>query len=507
MQKVSNHREPLAADDDALPDLLPHAAKVECAVPPSIEWIPAFEAIGSTTNNLTALLAVRAASLPPQQEGPRTVGVDLVVCIDVSGSMKGSPLAAVKETLRYIASTLTEKDRICLISFTENAVQLTKFHVCVGDGLNKVTRAIEGLQAYGGTGIKSACDRALSVMRARAQKNGANAILLLSDGQDSFAHDYTTVLSDLEMEKVPIFTYGFGWKHDSRLLSRLAGKSGTFTYIPQVNVFQEAFAGCLGGIKSTIYKNLVISVTIPTTSPVTQIKQIQCSQNFSLISPTSVTIEFGDLFADEQRDVIVQLALTPPSPTPVSSDLVLSSYSYTDAFTNQQVTGVANGNFTVTILPSVDPSPYNPLVTRQLLRLKAIQRMEDLSATEQWLDESIASLKQILETAYNMNPLMAAEMDLTKEATRPACISTQEWFFVVAIAKDVAQCARLEERGAEASQMAMLSTYVSQRATYSSPDPANVGSTSLFSQASGYQGKMSSIVQMMSSYQPPLGYQ
>ncbi|KAJ3061439.1 hypothetical protein HDU98_002652 [Podochytrium sp. JEL0797] len=491
MQQVPNHREPLAPNDDALPAQLPHTAPLESTAPPSIEWIPAFESISPTTNNLTALLSLRAASLP-QQEGPRTVGVDLVVCIDVSGSMSGSPITAVKETLRYIASTLTDKDRICLISFTETAAQLTKFHVCVGEGLNKVSRAIEGLHASGGTSIKSACELALSVMRARVEKNGANAILLLSDGQDSTVNDYASFLSALGAEKVPMFTYGFGGSHDSRLLSRLAGKAGTFTYIPQAHVFQEAFAGCLGGIKSTIYKNLVISVTIPTTSPVMNITQIQCSQNFSFISPTSVTIQFGDLFAEEQRDVIVQLSLTPQSPTPKSNDLAVSSYMYSDAFTNQLMTGVTTGNFTVAVLPSVNASPSNPLVTRQLLRLQAIKRMKEFttllvrnpstsrSTTKLWFDETIASLSKILETAYNMSPLMASEMDLTKETTRPTCISAQEWSFVVAIANDVAQCARLEERGAQASQMAMLSTYVSQRATYSSPYPAREGSTSQF---------------------------
>jgi len=44
--------------------------------------------------------------------------IDLVCCIDTSGSMSGEKIALVIKTLKYLLELLSEDDRLCIITFT-----------------------------------------------------------------------------------------------------------------------------------------------------------------------------------------------------------------------------------------------------------------------------------------------------------------------------------------------------------------------------------------------------
>ena len=46
-------------------------------------------------------------------------GLDLIFCIDISGSMSGDKLKLVKETLIFVIDQLDETDRVCLITFDD----------------------------------------------------------------------------------------------------------------------------------------------------------------------------------------------------------------------------------------------------------------------------------------------------------------------------------------------------------------------------------------------------
>ncbi|KAJ3016945.1 UNVERIFIED_CONTAM: hypothetical protein HDU68_011937 [Siphonaria sp. JEL0065] len=504
----------LAVANDPLPAILfwaNSATPRQQTAPPTLAWNPAFVTLNPTATEITTLLSVQAASYPELViASPPSLGVDLLVCVDVSGSMSGSPIESVKETLRYITTCLTRNDRIAIIQFNGNATQLTRFHICTpgSTGFATTTRAINAIHADGGTKIVSACQLALEVMNGRDQKNSCCGVLLLSDGQDSGNYDYSGVLGAAEEQHVPFFTYGFGADHDSALLSRISGKSGTFTYIPQISVFQEAFDGCLGGIKSTVYQNFEVSIRVPENALGVRLLSVECSQDL-LVQDGVATIKFGDLFAEEQRDIIVKFGLTSSADnrmvvddvalSPLIRSIGVANYSYKDALSGATVSRTTPAfSMPVVAHDVLNPQPFNSLVTRQILRLLAIKKMklfvqnstapsthfQALNSTanyeraKEWLETVIKEIKKFIISCYCLDPISGMQINLLDEATVPANIPASDWPFIVAVANDVTQCAKLEERGAAAQRSAMLSTYSNQRATYTSVDPNAAGSTS-----------------------------
>jgi hypothetical protein len=94
-------------------------------------------------------------------------------------------------------------------------------------------RAInEDIQVGSGTFIGSGLKIAIDLFSNRRTKNPLSALLLLTDGQDNRAHDYSQLMERLP-ENTPCHTFGYGRDHEVNLLVQLAeqGNGGTFTYI------------------------------------------------------------------------------------------------------------------------------------------------------------------------------------------------------------------------------------------------------------------------------------
>jgi len=55
-------------------------------------------------------------------------GLDLILCIDISGSMSGQKLQMVKETLIFILDQLNDEDRVSLVAFDDQVDILAKLN-------------------------------------------------------------------------------------------------------------------------------------------------------------------------------------------------------------------------------------------------------------------------------------------------------------------------------------------------------------------------------------------
>ena len=58
---------------------------------------------------------------PEPDENDKKSNVDLICVIDISGSMFGTKIEQVKESLKILINLMDEKDRICLILFNSTA--------------------------------------------------------------------------------------------------------------------------------------------------------------------------------------------------------------------------------------------------------------------------------------------------------------------------------------------------------------------------------------------------
>jgi Ca-activated chloride channel family protein len=122
--------------------------------------------------------------VPPEPASVReAVARDLILLIDISGSMGGEPLAQAKRVIRALIDGLAPHDRLEMIAFASQPIRWRKKpEGCTPDVRSKAITWVDSLQASGGTNMHTAIIEALAPLRDDAQRQ----IVLISDGQIGF---------------------------------------------------------------------------------------------------------------------------------------------------------------------------------------------------------------------------------------------------------------------------------------------------------------------------------
>ena len=120
--------------------------------------------------------------LPPYISFALIAPVDLVICLDVSGSMRVKKLDMCKQTLMLLLRELHHDDRFSLISFSDEAkVEIPICKVNEEQKL-KAMHTIEHLHVRGRTNISSAISLAAQVVNGVSSPNKVRSVFLLTDG-------------------------------------------------------------------------------------------------------------------------------------------------------------------------------------------------------------------------------------------------------------------------------------------------------------------------------------
>ena len=154
---------------------------------------------------------------------------DVVIVLDVSGSMEGQKFEQAQGAAEYILAHLNPADRFDVIAFSTGTDSF-------GDGLRPATEAaaadewVRGLAAGGSTNI----DLALNDAFDRAETGRPTYVVFLTDGLPTEGVvDTPEILDNLEAsETVSVFAFGVGFDVDTFLLDAIArDHHGTTTYV------------------------------------------------------------------------------------------------------------------------------------------------------------------------------------------------------------------------------------------------------------------------------------
>ncbi|XP_031279234.1 E3 ubiquitin-protein ligase WAV3 [Pistacia vera] len=299
-----------------------------------IRLLPESAVISVGRNYETYAVALRVKAPPPSpivksnNTASYRAPIDLVTVLDVSGSMTGAKLQMLKRAMRLVISSLGSADRLSIVAFSASPKRLLPLRRMTAQGQRAARRIVDRLVCGQGNSVGDALRKAAKVLEDRRERNPVASIMLLSDGHDERvqvnssnqrrggSHASSTRFSHIE---IPVHSFGFG-------------QSGGYSQEPAA----DAFAKCVGGLLSVVVQDLRIQLNFASGSAPAEIAAVySCSGKPTILSSGSVRL--GDLYAEEERELLVELRV--PTPAIGSHHVMSVKCLYKDPATQEVVYG------------------------------------------------------------------------------------------------------------------------------------------------------------------------
>ena len=146
---------------------------------------------------------------PVEENPPRTTSDerDIVLVLDVSGSMSGTPMEETKKaSVNFIDAILEEDASIGIVTYDDNAEQLSDFSV----DKSHLTEIASDILSGGGTNIEAGLAEAKSMLDSSSAKK--KIIVLMSDGEPNEGKEGEELIAyadEIKGDDVLIYTLGF----------------------------------------------------------------------------------------------------------------------------------------------------------------------------------------------------------------------------------------------------------------------------------------------------------
>lgn len=318
--------------------------------------------------------------------GTSPVPMDIVVVIDISGSMDSlayieqdgkqvnvglTILDITKHAIKTVIESMKDNDRISIVSFSDSSTvvcNLTQIH----NNKTYLKTKISNLKANGCTNIWAGLNTGLKQFKSDVNIGDSvrvSSLLFMTDGLPSehlqpprgIMESLKRVYSQSDDTVLPtIYTFGFGYSLDTKLLVDIAKVgNGSFSFIPDAGLVGTVIIHTIANISTVCGSNLKLHLSNESNAGVI-IKKIygygydtEGNDNTLCLD----TVHYG-----QSKDIIVLIETTKENK---STDIVLEYKSYT----NKNVKLVCNE------MKSVDTCDN---IKRDLLRLEFIELISNI---------------------------------------------------------------------------------------------------------------------------------
>jgi tight adherence protein B len=226
--------------------------------------------------------------------------VDVVLVVDVSGSMKGAPLANAQAAAERFVSLMGPNDRVAVVTFGSVARVVRGF----SSDPSAVGGALSGLSTGGNTALYDGVSKAVDMFGGEAQ--GRRAIVLLSDGKDTAsATDLDTAIDAARKADTPVYVVGMNSSdYNPRVLQTIAtATGGRLTSAKQPSSWAEIF----GSIATEI--NAPIEVTYQSNKPNTADLEVRVVLDGAKVPLTRTVWVPNPAFVDSTARTSVSVAV------------------------------------------------------------------------------------------------------------------------------------------------------------------------------------------------------
>jgi len=328
---------------------------------------------------------IKARNLPEEDDSARAP-VDIVVALDVSSSMSGTKLKLCKETLTLLLRELSARDRFGLVTFGSEATIQIPTKKLTKENKENIVAKIKTLHTSGCTNMSGGIGLAAQELKSIECPNKVQTIFLLTDGHANMGisdRDGIVKLtkgclgSDDGLCTISIHCFGYGTDHDKNMLCDIseATEGGTYYFVENDTNVSSAFGDALGGILSVVAQNTVLTF------------QAFNENNASIINILhdkavkqengSFKVSIGDFYAEESRDIILNVSLANGSgfgSEPVSHISV--SMTYMDTI-NKKLVNCEAVKGSIVRMNRSEVSEVNKHVALQYARVTTTEMIEE----------------------------------------------------------------------------------------------------------------------------------
>jgi Ca-activated chloride channel family protein len=162
--------------------------------------------------------------------------VDLIVVMDISGSMQGDKITSARSSLMEFVKKLDDHDRLQINTFSSSINTLTPLSE-LGGKRQQVLDSVSGIFENGNTVLYDAALQAYQQLQKDGDPKHIRAIVFLTDGQDTASSaTLDQVLSQINAAQgeggnsIKLFTIAFGGDADKAVLQKIAEPTGGKEY-------------------------------------------------------------------------------------------------------------------------------------------------------------------------------------------------------------------------------------------------------------------------------------
>ena len=337
------------------------------------------------------------------------------ICLDISGSMEGAPLAAAKESILKLIDRLDKKDTFGMVIFDDTAKVAVPTKPLIDHDIAQLKKAIRKIQTGGSTDISAGFTLAMREA-SRTKLEGGTTLLAISDGHANAGERdpkfFADVAAKSATEKITSASIGLGNGYDETILEAIAqGGGGAHRFAADIDEAVGAIAAEVDDLLDKVIVNTALRFR-PTAMAKGQPK-IELLQRLPYwMAGQDYVVQLGDLYAGENRRFIILVDV------PGIADLGLCKIAdvtieYTDLAARSEISVTMPVNVNVVPGDQAAGRIEDPIVKAERMILQA--QSEKAIATEEILQGNQKSAtKRLKGTAANLRS-HASEIRVTDE--------------------------------------------------------------------------------------------
>lgn len=279
--------------------------------------------VGKSSQTQVVILKVKAPPSPAARRPP----IDLVTVLDVSEMMRGVNSQMMKRVMRRLISSLNSTDRLSIVAFSATSKRLLPLRRMTVEGRRSARRIVDALGSTGqGMSANDALKKATKVIEDRRVKNPIASIIIISNGQDD--RSYVNSVAQKRSSRIVSSTRFSHMEipvHSISLGSISACKNSPT---------EDALAKYASGLLSVVVQDLKLQIGFISGSLPAEISAVySLTGRPSAFGPGSVRL--GDLHAEEERELLVELKV--PAASNGSQHILSVQSSFKDPLSQEPI--------------------------------------------------------------------------------------------------------------------------------------------------------------------------